>query len=146
MKRIVIPGILVCVLFLWYTSQPTFAGKQKTSKSATWEHTTFKTNKGTEQVLVLRLWDSDAADPKWPQLALLRLSPASYKELQKDPNLLKSFIDGRSVFNAAVTITEGCKLPESQDDNSDDLSWLVTVSHRQSRCSCVALREQAMSH
>src|SRR5215471_3729117 len=103
MKRIVIPGTLVCAMFLWYTSLPTFAGKE-TSKSATWEHTTFKTDRGTEQVLVLRLWDSTAADPKWPQLALLRLTPNSYKEIQKDPNLFKAFIDGKSVFNAPVTI------------------------------------------
>jgi hypothetical protein len=151
MKRSLIPGILVCAFFLWHTSQPSFASKQKTSKSAAWEQVTFMSADGTaQQVQVLRLWDSKAADPRWPQLALLRLSPVSYKEIQKDPKLLKAVVDGTPsgtpVFDKPVTITEECKLPESQDEKTDDVSWLVTIDHRQSRCSCVALREQALSH
>jgi hypothetical protein len=159
MKRIniLITGTLLCALILvcapvvWHTSQPSFADEKQTAKPTTWEHVTFKSQRGNEEdVLVLRVWKSVASDPKWPQLALLRLSPAVYKEFRNDTNVFKAFVDGaqtgKSVFDAPVTITEGCKLLEPGDEESEDVSWLVTIDHRQSRSSCTALPEHAIEH
>jgi hypothetical protein len=102
-----------------------------------------------EGVGVLRIWNSSAADAKWPQLALLRLSTGVYDELRKDPKELKSFVDGtktgKPIFDAPVTITENCKLPEPSDQKVDgDVKWLVTMDHRTSRCSCNAILERAI--
>jgi hypothetical protein len=159
MKRlnILIPGtlvsalILVCALVVWHTSQPSFADEKQSAKPAKWEHVTFKSEMGKEEdVLVFGVWKSAASDPKWPQLALLRLPPAVYKEFRNDTKVFKAFVDGtqtgKPVFDAPVTITEGCKLPEPGEEKSDDVSWLVTIDHRQSRCSCTALPEHAKGH
>jgi len=95
----------------------------------------------------LRLWKSAAADPNWPQLALLRLPPAVYKKFREDTNAFKAFIDGtqthKPVFSASVTITDGCKLPEPENEQSDGVSWLVIINHRQSHSICTAFLEQA---
>jgi len=150
MKRILIPGILLCALAVWCTSQLSLADNKQSAKAAQWEQVTFKSETGKEEAaMVLRIWDSVAGDPKWPQVALLRLSPAVYKELRKDPKGLKAFIDGtqtgKPIFDAPVTITEGCKLPEPDDEKSAEaVGWLVTIVHRTSRCSCSALRERAI--
>jgi hypothetical protein len=140
MKRIniLITGTLVCALVVaWHTSQPSFADEKQTAKPAKWEHVTFKSERGKdEDVMVLEVWKSAASDPKWPQLALLRLPPAVYKEFRNDTK----------VFKVPVTITEGCKLLEPADEKSDDVSWLVTIDHRQSRSSCTALPEHAIGH
>jgi hypothetical protein len=159
MKRlnILIPRTLICTLILacavgvWHTSQPSFAGEKQSAKPTKWEHVNFKSDLGKdEDVLVLRVWKSAPSDPKWPQLALLRLPPAVYKEFRNDTKAFKAFVDGtqigKPVFDAPVTITEGCKLPEPGDEKSDDVSWLVTIDHRQSRCSCTALPEHAIAH
>jgi hypothetical protein len=143
--------ILVCALVVWHTSQPSFADEKQSAKPTTWEHVTFKSEMGKEEdVLVLRVWKSAPSDPKWPQLALLRLPPAVYKEFRYDSKVFKAFVDGtqtgKPVFDAPVTITDGCKLPKPEDEKSDDVSWLVTISHRQSRCSCTALLEYAIEH
>src|SRR6267143_1796429 len=145
--NILIPGTLVCALILacalvaWHTSQPSFADEEQSAKPAKWEHVTFKSKMGKEEdVLVLGVWRSAASDPKWPQLALLRLPPAVYKEFRNDTNVFKAFVDGtqtkKPVFDALVAITEGCKLPEPGGEKSDDVSWLVTIENRQRRCSC----------
>lgn len=150
MTRILIPGILLCSLAVWCTSQLSLADIKQSAKAAQWEQVTFKSETGKEEAaMVLRIWDSVAGDPKWPQVALLRLSPAVYKELRKDPKGLKAFIDGtqtgKPIFDAPVTITEGCKLPEPDDEKSAEaVGWLVTIVHRTSRCSCSALRERAI--
>jgi hypothetical protein len=150
MKRILIPGILLCALAVWCTSQLSLADKKQGAKAAQWEQVIFRSETGKEEgVKVLRIWDSVAGDPKWPQVALLRLPPAVYKELRKDTKGLKAFIDGtqtgKPIFDAPVTITEGCKLPEPDDEKSGEVvGWLVTIVHRTSRCSCSALREQAI--
>ena len=150
MKRILIPGILLCALAVWCTSQLSLADNKQSAKAAQWEQVTFKSETGKEEAaMVLRIWDSVAGDPKWPQVALLRLPPAVYKELRKDPKGLKAFIDGtqtgKPIFDAPVTITKGCKLPEPDDEKSAEaVGWLVTIVHRTSRCSCSALRERAI--
>jgi hypothetical protein len=152
MKQILTLGILVWALAVWHTSQPSLADKKQDDKSAKWEQVTFKLETGkAENAMVLRIWDSAAGDPKWPQLALLRLPPMAYKELSKDSKALKVFIDGtrtgKPIFDAPVTITEGCKLPELEDEKSaEEVSWLVFLSHRTSRVSCRALREYAIGH
>jgi hypothetical protein len=154
MKRIniLITGTLVCALVVaWHTSQPSFADEKQTVKPAKWEHVTFKSERGKdEDVMVLEVWKSAASDPEWPQLALLRLPPAVYKEFRSDTKVFKAFVDGtqtgKPVFDAPVTITEGCKLLEPADEKSDDVSWLVTIDHRQSRSSCTALPEHAIGH
>jgi hypothetical protein len=152
MKRILILGILMCALVVWHTSRPSLADKKQSAKPAEWEQVTFKLETGKEEnVMVLRIWDSAAGDLKWPQLALLRLPPVVYKELRKDSKALKAFIDGtqtgKPVFDAPVTITEGCKLPEPEDEKSaEKVSWLIIVSHRTSLVSCSALREHAIGH
>ena len=156
MKRlnILIPGTLVCALILacglavWPTSHRSLADEKQGAKPGEWEHVTFKSEMGKEEdILVLRVWRSAASDPKWPQLALLRLPPAVYKKFRDDTKVFKAFIDGtqtqKPVFNADVTITEGCKLPEPGDEKSNDVSWLITIDHRQSHSSCSALLEQA---
>ena len=156
MKRlnILIRGTLVCALMLacalqvWHTSQPSFADEKQSAKPAVWEHVTFKSEMGKEEdVLVLRVWRSAANDPKWPQLALLRLPAAVYKKFKDDTNVFKAFINGtqtgKLVFDAPVTITAECNLPEPGDENSDNVTWLVAIDHRQSHSSCIALREQA---
>jgi hypothetical protein len=135
----------------WHPIQPSFADEKQTAKPATWEHVTFKSQRGNEEdVLVLRVWKSAPSDPKWPQLALLRLPPAVYKEFRNDTKVFKEFVDGtqtgKLVFDAPVTITEGCKLLEPGNEESVDVSWLLTIDHRQSRCSCTALPEHAIEH
>jgi hypothetical protein len=155
MKRLnILSGTLVCALILAcalvvrHTSQPSFAHEKQSAKPGEWEHVTFKSDIGKpEDVLVLRVWRTAANDPKWPQLALLRLPPAVHKKFRDDTKVFKAFVDGtqtkKPVFDADVTITEECKLPEPGDQQSDDVSWLVTIEHRQSRCSCTALLERA---
>lgn len=152
MKRILIPGILVCVLLVWHMGRPSLADKLKSDQAAKWEPITFKSSAGKEiNVSVLRIWKSAAADPKWPQLALVRLPPAAYKELWKDTKALKTFVDGaqtqKPIFDAPVTITENCKLPEPEDEKvEDDTTWLLTLSHRTSHASCSAIHEHAIGH
>jgi hypothetical protein len=158
MKRhILIPGtlvcavILVCGLVVWHTSQPSFADENQSAKPAKWEHVPFTSKISKEEdVLVLGIWKSAASDPKWPQLALLRLPPSVYKEFRNDTKVFKAFVDGtqtgKPVFDAPVTITEGCKLPEPGDEKSNDVSWLVTIDHRQSLCSCTAIPEHAIGY
>jgi hypothetical protein len=150
MKPILTFVILVCSLILWPTSRPFPAEQKQSAKPAEWEKVTFKPETGKEvNVMVLRIWDSAAADPKWPQLALLRLPPPVYIQLWKDPKALKAFIDGtqtgKLIFDATVTITDGCKLPEPKDEKSaEEVSWLVILSHRTSHVSCSALPEHAI--
>lgn len=159
MKRfnILIPGTLVCALVwmcalaVWHASQPSFADEKQNNKQAAWEHVTFKSEMGKEvEVQVLRVWKLAASDPKWPQLALLRMPPAVYKEFRSDTKVFKAFVDGtqtkKPVFDAPVTITEGCKLPEPGDEKSGEVSWLLTIDHRQSKCSCTAFPERAIAH
>jgi hypothetical protein len=152
MKRILILGTLACTLVMGHASWSSLADKKESAKAAKWEQVTFKLDKGKEEsAMVLRIWDSAAADPKWPQLALLRLSPAAYKELRKNSTALKAFIDGtqtgKLIFDAPVTITEGCKLPKPEDEKSaEEVSWLLTISHRTSHVSCSALRERAIGY
>ena len=152
MKRILILAILACALAEWHASRPSLADSKQSAKAAKWEQMTFKPEVGKEEhVMVLRIWDSAAADSKWPQLALVRLPAAGYKELMKDPKALKTFIDGtqtgKPIFDAPVTITEGCRLPKPEDEKSAaELSWLMTVSHRTSRVSCSAIPELAIGH
>ena len=158
MKRILISGILVSALILFFaqvvlhTGEPSLADEKQSAKPAQWEQITFKPEIGKEEsLLVLRIWKSAASDPKWPQLALLRLPPAAYKELRKDSKALKVFIDGtqtgKPIFDASVTITENCKLPEVDEATSaEDVNWLVTIDHRESRCSCTAFLEHAIKH
>jgi hypothetical protein len=149
MKRILVFGALAFAISVCHTNWQSSAGEKP---SANWDPVTIKLESGdTEKVLVLRIWNSPAHDPKWPQLALLRMSPRAYKELGKDSRALKSFIDGdktkKPVFDATVTISDGCKLPESDaGDSADDATWVVIVSHRVSVCSCSALRERALPH
>jgi hypothetical protein len=149
MKRILVFGALVCAMCACHVSSPSSADEKP---SAQWDPVTIKLESGdAERVLVLRIWDSPARDPKWPQLALLRMSPRGYKELRKDSKALKSFIDGdktkKPVFDAPVTITDQCKLPEPDaGDFGDDASWVIIVSHRVSMCSCSALRERTIAH
>jgi hypothetical protein len=155
--NILIPGtlvcalILVCALVVWHTSQPSFAEEKQSAKPAKWEHVTFMSEMGKkEDVLVLRVWKSEATDPKWPQIALLGLPPAVYKELRQDPKALKAFVDGtqtgKPIFDAPVTITEGCRLPEAGDGKSaNEVRWLVTIDHRTSKCGCTALQEHAIA-
>jgi hypothetical protein len=156
MKRLnsLVRGTLVCAvvggcaLVAWHPSRPTFAGEKQSGKPAEWERVTFESGRVKGDVLVFRAWKSAPSDPKWPQLALLRMPPAIYKEFRNDTKVFKAFIDGTNtgklVFDAAVTITEGCKLPEPGDEKSGEISWLVTIDHRQSRCSCTAFSEQAI--
>jgi len=156
MKRlnILIPGTFLCALILasalavWHTSRLSFADEKQSAKPAEWEHVTFTSGIGKgEDVLVLRVWRTAANDPKWPQLALLRLPPSVYKKFRDDTNVFKAFVDGtqtnKPVFDAPVTITDGCKLPEPEDGKSDGVSWLVTIDHRQSHSICAAFLEQA---
>src|SRR6202008_1756958 len=121
-------------------SRSSFADEKQIARPTKWEHVTSKSGMGKEQdVLVLRIWKSAASDPKWPQLALLRLPPTVYEQFRNDTKVFKAFVDGtqtgKPVFDAPVTITDGCKLPEPEDKKSDDVSWLVTIEHRVSRCS-----------
>jgi hypothetical protein len=158
MKRILISGTLVSALILlfaqvgWDTGKPSLVDEKQSAKPAKWEQITFKSEIGKEEsVLVLRVWKSAASDSKWPQLALLRLPPPAYKELRKDSKALKAFIDGtqtgKPVFDAPVTITDNCKLPEVEEATSaEDVTWLVTIDHRESRCSCTAFLEHAIKH
>ena len=150
MKRILTFGILVCALVFWHTTRPSLADQKQSAKPAQWEKVTFEVEKGKEvNAMVLRIWDSAASDPKWPQLALLRLPPPAYEKLWKDSKTLKAFIDGKQtgkpIFDAPVTITDGCKLPEPKDEKStEEISWLIIVSHRTSHVSCSALPEHAI--
>ena len=152
MKRTLILAILVCALAVWHASRLSLADTKQSAKAAKWEQVTFKPEVGKEEnVMVLRIWDSAAADAKWPQLALVRLPAVAYKELMKDPKALKTFIDGtqtgKPIFDAPVTITEGCRLPKPEDEKSAaELSWLVTLSHRTSRVSCSAIPELAIGY
>jgi hypothetical protein len=122
----------------------------KKQKAANWEPVTFKSEaRDDEVVMVLRIWDSAAGDPKWPQVALLRMSPLVYKEFKKDFLSFKAFIDGtqtgKPIFDAPVTVTKGCKFPEPNDEHPvEEVSWLIMLTHRASFCSCVALQERAM--
>jgi len=149
MKKILVFGAVVFVVCGWHAGSRSFADEKPPAR---WEPVTIKLESGdTENVWVLRIWDSPARDSKWPQLALLRVSPRAYKELRTNSKALKSFIDGdktkKPVFDASVTITDGCKLPEPDaSDSADDASWVIIVSHRVSRCSCSALRERAIAH
>jgi hypothetical protein len=159
MKRfkILIPGtlvctlILVCALVVEHTSRSSLADEKQIAQPTKWEHVTFKSGIGIEQdVLVLRIWQSAPSDAKWPQLALLRLPPAVYAQFRNDTKVFKAFVDGtqtgKPVFDAPVAITDRCKLPEPEDKKSDDVSWLVTIEHRQSKCSCTAFLEHAIEH
>jgi hypothetical protein len=150
MKRVLILGVLTCALVVWHISRTSLADEKQNAKPTKWEQVIFKFETGKEEkVLVLRIWDSAGADTKWPQLALVRVPPAVYKELVKDSTALKTFIDGtqtgKPIFDAPVTITEGCKLPKPEDIKSaEELSWLMTLSHRTSRISCSAIPELAV--
>jgi hypothetical protein len=150
MKRILILAALVLVV--WHASRTSLADEKQNDKPMRWEKVTFKSSEGKEEnTMVLRIWDSAAADSKWPQLALVRVSPSAYKEFRKDPNALKAFIDGtqfaKPIFDAPVTITDGCKLPKPEDEKyAEELTWLVTVSHRTSHVSCSAIPERAIAY
>jgi hypothetical protein len=142
--------LVVCFATVMQAQTPApKSGPKQRVQPAEWEHVTFKSETGKdEDVMVLRIWNSSAGQPKWPQLALLRLPPTVYKEFRKDALALKAFIDGtqtgKPIFKDPVTITENCKFPEAEDEKSaEEVSWMVIIDHRQSRCSCTALRELA---
>ncbi len=147
MKRILVVCIIVFAICGFRMAWQSHANEKS---AATWEPITFTLQSGqTENILALRIWDSPARDPKWPQLALLRMSPKAYNELRKDSKRLKAFIDGdktkKPVFDAPVTITSDCKLTEPEGTPEGDTSLLVIVSHRTSMCSCTALKERAIA-
>jgi hypothetical protein len=150
MKKLLIPGILACATLVGHTGQPSLADKKQSDKAAKWEQVTVKLEDGKEvNVLVLKLWDSAAADPKWPQLALARLPPSVYNVFRNDSKALKTFVEGtqtgKPLFDASVTITENCVLPGMDDGASKgETSSLVMLSHRVSHVSCTALQEQAI--
>jgi hypothetical protein len=149
MNRILVSGMVVCALLVWHKDRSPLADDDQSSQPAKWERVIFRSEAGKEEaVMVLRIWDSAARDSKWPQLALLRLPPTVYNDFSKDSKTLETFIDGtktgKPIFNADVTITEGCKLFRADGEKSSpEISWLVVVDHRQSHCSCTALREEA---
>lgn len=78
MKRIVAPALLLlCVLFL-LPSRPSSAQQAEEKKPAVlqWENI-------REGVQVLKLWES--VGPRWPEIAILRLSKTEYATFFKNP-------------------------------------------------------------
>ena len=76
---------------------------------------------------VLRLWES--VGPEWPQVAVLRLSDAQYKEFAKDRT---KFINANHIFpkdvNKVIAHSE-LPLPDLKDCEPVEDEWLVPIEH-----------------
>ena len=75
---------------------------------------------------VLRLWDS--VGPKWPQVAVLRLSEDECETFLKDP---KSYVNGFEVFYPPVRAVAPAGLMQIERDTSDNRAreWAVVIYH-----------------
>ncbi len=78
MKRITLPALLVLFVFFSPTNEQSSAQQaaQKEPPSTEWK-------KLKEGVQVLKLWES--VGPKWPQIAILRLSVEEYEDFLEHP-------------------------------------------------------------
>lgn len=88
MKRIIPSALLVlCVLFLLPRSP---SGAQQAAQKKV---TPLEWEKLREGVQVLKLWES--VGPKWPEIAVLRLSKEEYAKFFKDP---VDYLNDRKVY------------------------------------------------
>ncbi|MGD0507084.1 MAG: hypothetical protein ABSA27_04765 [Terriglobales bacterium] len=83
-------------------------------------------------IQVLKLWETTG--PKQPQIAILQLTSATYKDLQRDA---KAFADLYMIFGEHVrtgaSLTELLSAPEGYSGD-----WTVTCFHRESRMRCAS--------
>jgi hypothetical protein len=78
MKRITLPALLVFIVFFSPANE-----RSSAQQAAQKEPPATKWMKLGEGVQVLRLWKS--VGPKWPQIAILRLSVEEYKDFLEHP-------------------------------------------------------------
>jgi hypothetical protein len=144
MKRTVTLGLLLAFAFLWYRGRPASADDKGPAK---WETETVTVRSVKLEFQVLRLWNSTANDPSWPELTLLRLSPKVYEEFREDP---KGFIDGdgefkgKPLYRSSVHVTGRCLLPEAKEKgkekgDADETSWLVVFDDKRSHIACTTI-------
>jgi hypothetical protein len=83
-------------------------------------------------IKVLKLWETTG--PKQPQIAILQLSSATYKDLQRDA---KAFADSYMIFGERVrtgaSLTELLSAPGGYSGD-----WTVTCFHRESMLRCAS--------
>jgi hypothetical protein len=130
MKRILFPVLLVlCVVFL-FTNGTNSArqGEQKQAPPAKLPGPNWV--RVAEGVEALRLWDTRVG-PKWPQIALLRLSTKRHQQLETDPlTFLKEFkIFGEAKLDGIRGHSE-LVLSEEKTPGDDPVNaWVTAVTH-----------------
>jgi|ERR1700730_8866094 hypothetical protein len=80
-------------------------------------------NEGGE--LVLRLWQAD----QYPQIALLKVSNASFLKFFQDPNGFMDFVNQYQVFSKAVIVAGPWVSLSSVDPKDQQPDWVLTLIH-----------------
>jgi hypothetical protein len=115
-KRLTIPSLVVCFLLLQGNA---FAQQDKSSVEQ--GTTSTKWEKIKDGVWVQRLWSKN----EWPQVAVLKLSDAEYKEFREDT---AKFVNFHKVFPVKVNepAGPGVSLSAPRDPSG---YWLVLIGH-----------------
>jgi hypothetical protein len=129
MKRILLTGLFVLALAFLLTNDANWA-RQAAQKSASTKLPGPNWVKVTEGLEALRLWDTRVG-PKWPQIAVLRLSPKRHQQLERDAlAFLKEFkIFGDAQLDGIRGHSEFVLSEEKTPGDDPVNAWVTVVVH-----------------
>jgi len=130
MKRIILPVLFVLCLVFLFTNGANSARQAAQNQATKAKLPGPNWVKVIEGVETLRLWDTRVG-PKWPQIAVLRLSTKRHQQLERDPMaFIKEFkIFGEVKLNGVRGHSE-LVLSEEKTPGDDPVdAWVTVVVH-----------------
>jgi len=78
---------------------------------------------------VMRVWEEEGANV-WPQIAVLRLTNATYLRFSRDPNAFMGFVNAHNVFSKPIIVAGPWVSLSSIDPKNDSPDWVLTAVHK----------------
>jgi len=95
-------------------------------------------------IQVMRVWQVEGKDV-WPQIAVLRVSNATYLKFSQEPEEFKKFLNKHKVFSIDVIVVTPWKAPPSLNPKDDLADWVLLGVHKpKSTVLIAALRQWDM--
>lgn len=114
------------------------AGKLDTARTAA---TVRKEN--VDGIQVMRLWELESKE-LWPQIAVLRVSNASYLKFSQDPQGFMKFVNEHKIFSKDVIIAGPWVSLSSVEAKAGPSDWVLTLIHGKKSTMIVAALPQLM--
>jgi len=77
---------------------------------------------------VMRVWKEEGANV-WPQIAVLRITNATYLKFFRDPSAFMEFVNAQNVFSKPVIETGPWVSLSSVDPKDATPDWVLTSVH-----------------